>query len=77
MVLRSGQARERTVQLGAGAVNTRVARVNDRWPDQRFATHILTLHVHRSPHAHEALLILYLLGLSTEPLKVVLGYDEG
>ena len=77
MVVRNGKARERTVQLGAGAVKIRAPRANDRRPDDRFTSKILPPYMRRSPRLEEALPILYLRGLSTgdftEALGVLLG----
>ena len=79
MVVRNGRARARKVTLGAGTVEVRAPRVNDRREDKRFRSSILPPYMRRSPKVSEALPILYLRGLSTgdfqEGLKVLLGED--
>jgi len=79
MVVRNGHAQERTVQLGAGPVKVKAPRVNDRRPDQRFASNILPPYMRRSPRLEEALPVLYLRGLSTgdfsEALAALLGQE--
>jgi len=79
MVVRNGHAQERAVQLGAGPIKVRAPRVNDRRPDQRFASKILPPYMRRSPRLEEALPVLYLRGLSTgdfsEALAVLLGQE--
>ena len=65
MVVRNGYARERAVNMGAGVVNIKSPRVNDRRLDHRFSSRILPPYMRRSPRLEEALPILYLRGLST------------
>ena len=72
-VVRNGKARERTVQLGAGAIKFRAPRVNDRRPDYRFTSRILPPYMRRSPRLEEALPVLYLRGLSTGDFTEALG----
>lgn len=83
-VVRNGRARARKVTLGAGTVEIRAPRVNDRRLDeegrrQRFTSHILPPYMRRSPKVDEALPVLYLRGLSTgdfrPALQVLLGED--
>lgn len=68
---------ERTVILGAGPVEVRAPRVNDRREDHRLTSKILPPYMRRSPRLEEALPVLYLRGLSTgdfsEALKALLG----
>ena len=77
VVVRNGSGKERTVQLGAGAVKLKAPRVDDRRPDERFGSQILPPYMRRSPRLEEALPVLYLRGLSTgdfaEALPVLLG----
>jgi len=79
MVVRNGYARERAVNMGAGVVNIKLPRVNDRRLDHRFSSRILPPYMRRSPRLEEALPILYLRGLSTgdfsEALSVLLGAE--
>lgn len=70
LVVRNGYAREREVLLGAGAVEVRAPRVNDRRVDEdgkrkRFSSVILPPYMRRSPKVTEVLPLLYLHGLSS------------
>jgi putative transposase len=70
LVVRNGYAREREVLLGAGAVEVRAPRVNDRRVDEngqrkRFKSVILPPYMRRSPKVTEVLPLLYLHGLSS------------
>ena len=78
LAVRNGKSHhERTVQLGAGSIEVRAPRVNDRRPDHRFTSQILPPYMRRSPRLDEALPVLYLRGLSTgdfsEALEALLG----
>jgi putative transposase len=70
LVVRNGRAREREVLLGAGAVEVKAPRVNDRRVDEngerrRFKSVILPPYTRRSPKISEVLPLLYLHGLSS------------
>jgi putative transposase len=70
LVVRNGYAREREIVLGAGAVEVRAPRVNDRRLDEngnrkRFKSVILPPYMRRSPKVCEVLPLLYLHGLSS------------
>src|SRR5215216_4224826 len=70
LVGRNGHARERQVILGAGAVEVKAPRVNDRRVDEdgnrhRFKSVILPPYMRRSPKVTEVLPLLYLHGLSS------------
>ena len=70
LVVRNGYAREREVLLGAGAIDVRAPRVNDRRVDEdgnrkRFKSVILPPYMRRSPKVTEVLPLLYLHGLSS------------
>ena len=70
LVVRNGHARERQVVLGAGAVEVKAPRVNDRRVDEdgnrrRFKSVILPPYMRRSPKVTEVLPLLYLHGLSS------------
>ena len=43
LVVRNGKAEPRTVSLGAGSIQFQAPRVDDRRPEQRFASKILPL----------------------------------
>lgn len=78
LVVRNGKSHhERTVQMGAGSVKIQAPRVDDRRPEQRFASKLLPPYMRRSPRLEEAVPILYLKGLSTgdfsEALEALLG----
>jgi transposase-like protein len=70
LVVRNGYARERELLLGAGAVEVKAPRVNDRRIDEegnrrRFKSVILPPYMRRSPKVTEVLPLLYLHGLSS------------
>ena len=70
LVVRNGRAREREILCGAGAVEVRVPRVNDRRVDEhgerrRFKSVIVPPYMRRSPKVSELLPLLYLHGLSS------------
>jgi putative transposase len=70
LVVRNGYATEREVLLGAGSVEVRAPRVNDRRVDddgnrRRFKSVILPPYMRRSPKLTEVLPLLYLHGLSS------------
>jgi putative transposase len=70
LVVRNGYAREREVLLGAGAVEVKAPRVNDRRVDEegnrrRFKSVILPPYMRRSSKVTEVLPLLYLHGLSS------------
>jgi putative transposase len=84
LVTRNGQARSRKITIGAGTIDIRAPRVNDRRVDedgqrQRFTSEILPPYMRRSPKVAEVLPILYLRGLSTgdfrPALEGLLGKD--
>jgi putative transposase len=85
-VVRNGRAREREVLLGAGAVEVKAPRVNDKRVDEngqrrRFKSMILPPYVRRSPKVTEVLPLLYLHGLSSgdfiPALEEFFGTDSG
>ena len=84
LVVRNGKARARKVTCGAGTMEVRAPRVNDRRVDEegvrrRFTSRILPPYMRRSPKVAEVLPVLYLRGLSTgdfrEALPILLGAD--
>ena len=84
LVVRNGRGRARKLTVGAGTVEVRAPRVDDRRRDgngrrQRFTSHILPPYMRRSPKVAEVLPILYLRGLSTgdfrPALEALLGED--
>lgn len=77
LVVRNGKGRPRKVTLGAGTVEVRAPRVNDRRVDEqgerrRFTSQILPPYMRRSPKVSEVLPILYLRGLSTGDFRPAL-----
>ena len=77
LVVRNGQARERTVTCGAGTWQVRAPRVNDKRVDgdgarERFTSRILPPYMRRSPQVAEVLPLLYLRGLSTGDFREAL-----
>ena len=86
LVVRNGYATEREVLCGAGAVEVRAPRVNDRRVDddgqrRRFKSVILPPYMRRSPKVTEVLPLLYLHGLSSgdfvPALKEFFGSQAG
>jgi len=70
LVVRNGRGQGRKLTLGAGTVELKAPRVDDRRRDeqggrQRFTSRILPRYMRRSPKVAEVLPILYLRGLST------------
>src|SRR5215218_6535123 len=71
LVVRNGYARSRQVVCGAGAIEVRAPRVNDKRVDEasgkrkRFRSAILPPYMRRSPKICEVLPLLYLHGLSS------------
>ena len=70
LVVRNGHAREREILCGAGAVEVRAPRVNDRRVDEhgkrrRFKSVIVPPYMRRSAKVSELLPLLYLHGLSS------------
>src|ERR1700724_3154908 len=84
LVVHNGRSRRRKLTLGAGTVELKAPRVNDRRHDeqgqrQRFSSRILPPYMRRSPKVAEVLPMLYLRGLSTgdfrPALEGLLGAD--
>jgi putative transposase len=84
LVVHNGRSQGRKLTLGAGTVELRTPRVNDRRRDeqgqrQRFSSRLLPPYMRRSPKVAEVLPILYLRGLSTgdfrPALEGLLGAD--
>ena len=70
LVVRNGHAKEREILCGAGAVEIKAPRVNDRRADEhgerrRFESVIVPPYMRRSPKVTEVLPLLYLHGLSS------------
>jgi len=84
LVVHNGRAKARKLTLGAGTVELKAPRVNERRRDEqgqrrRFTSRILPPYMRRSPKVAEVLPILYLRGLSTgdfrPALEGLLGED--
>ena len=84
LVVRNGHGQGRKLTLGAGTVELKAPRVDDRRRDEqggrrRFSSRILPPYMRRSPKVAEVLPILYLRGLSTgdfrPALEGLLGAD--
>ena len=65
MVVGNGYARERQVMTGAGMVDVKAPRVDDRRDGEKFSSALLPAYMRRSPKVTEVLPVLYLRGLST------------
>lgn len=82
-VVRNGRARARKIAMGAGTLEVRAPRVNDKrvveGKRQRFLSRILKPYLRRSAKVTELLPVLYLHGLSTgdfrQALEPLLGPD--
>ena len=79
--MRNGNAAERTLVTGAGALKVRAPRVHDRREQYRFSSSILPRYARRSPKVADVLPVLYLRGLSTgdfaPALEEFFGTDAG
>src|SRR5712691_10406836 len=77
LVVHNGRSQGRKLTLGAGTVELKAPRVNDRRRDEhcqrhRFTSRILPPYMRRSPKVAEVLPILYLRGLSTGDFRPAL-----
>ena len=84
LVVRNGQARQRTLVSGVGPIQIRAPRVDDRRVDEqgrkfRFTSEILPPYLRRTKSVEELIPWLYLKGISTgdfsEALQALLGPD--
>jgi transposase-like protein len=84
LVVRNGNGKARKVTCGAGTLEVKAPRVNDKRVDEqgqrrRFTSRILPPYMRRSPKVAEVLPVLYLRGLSTgdfsDALPILLGDD--
>jgi transposase-like protein len=73
LVVGNGYAKEREVTTGAGMVEVKAPRVDDRRPGQRYGSVILPAYMRKSPKVTEVLPVLYLRGLSTGDFSPALG----
>ena len=65
LVVGNGYARERQVTTGAGMVEVKAPRVDDRREGEHYRSVILPAYMRKSPKVTEVLPVLYLRGLST------------
>lgn len=81
LVVGNGSARDRAIMTGAGIVEVRAPRVDDRRSGEAFRSALLPPYARRSPKVTEVLPILYLRGLSTgdfaPALRSFFGSDAG
>ena len=73
LVVGNGSARSREVTTGAGMVEVKAPRVDDRREGEHFSSAILPAYMRKSPKVTEVLPILYLRGLSTGDFAPALG----
>jgi len=80
-VVANGYAKQRTVTTGAGPVEVKAPRVDDRREGERYRSSILPVYMRKSPKVTEVLPLLYLRGLSTgdfaPALAQFLGSEAG
>ncbi len=76
LVVRNGHAKARKITTGAGTMEIRAPRVNDKrivgGQRQKFTSWILPPYMRKSPKLAEALPVLYLRGLSTNDFRPAL-----
>jgi transposase-like protein len=81
LVVANGYAKQRTVTTGAGPVEVKAPRVEDRREAERYHSAILPAYMRKSPKVTEVLPLLYLRGLSTgdfaPALAKFLGSEAG
>ena len=81
LVVGNGYAKEREVTTGAGMVEVKAPRVDDRREGQHYRSVILPAYMRKSPKVTEVLPVLYLRGLSTgdfaPALAKFLGSEAG
>jgi transposase-like protein len=65
LVVANGYAREREVMTGAGMVEVKAPRVDDRREGEHYRSVILPAYMRKSPKVTEVLPVMYLRGLST------------
>ena len=65
LVVGNGYAKEREVTTGAGMVEVKAPRVDDRRQGQHYCSAVLPAYMRKSPKVTEVLPVLYLRGLST------------
>jgi putative transposase len=77
LVVGNGYARPRQVVTGAGPVEVKAPRVDDRREGKRYGSVILPAYMRKSPKVTEVLPVLYLRGLSTGDFAPALGQFFG
>ena len=81
LVVGNGFHRVRTVTTGAGALEVRAPRVDDRREGEKFSSAVLPAYMRKSPKVTEVLPVLYLRGLSSgdfaPALSEFLGTEAG
>jgi putative transposase len=73
LVVGNGYAKERQVTTGAGMVEVKAPRVDDRREGHHYRSVILPAYMRKSPKVTEVLPVLYLRGLSTGDFAPALG----
>ena len=73
LVVGNGYAKQRQVTTGAGMVEVKAPRVDDRREGQHYRSVILPAYMRKSPKVTEVLPVLYLRGLSTGDFAPALG----
>lgn len=73
LVVKNGVGQTRTITVGAGSIDIRAPRVNDRRDSEKFLSSILPPYLRKSPKVESLLPLLYLKGLSTNDFKTALS----
>lgn len=73
LVVRNGVGKSRTITMGAGSVEIKAPRVDDRRDGAKFVSSILPPYLRKSPKVESLLPVLYLKGLSTNDFKSALA----
>lgn len=73
LVVRNGLGKPRKLTTGAGTIEVRAPRVNDRRDGSKFSSSILPVYLRSSPKVESLLPLLYLKGLSTNDFQATMA----
>jgi transposase-like protein len=81
LVVRNGSMPERKILTGAGALEIKQPRINDKRSEEKFSSAILPPYLRKSPSIETLIPALYLKGISTNDfppaLEAILGKNAG